>query len=277
MSKTQLLYLAAGLMLLTWLTTASASSRDPRLPMDHFNFQGYVPDSRHNRQLAEEDPSLVRLHVSPNLSWLVNQLIDAYQLNHQQTFRLHEGWGDDHSNLLDDGYIFDLVITDTLAYPQELLLKRAATEIRLLAVGRLALWAPQETVRSTNVIRLQTGAVGLMPEPSVYHQASLEVLASKELLSQVQARLQPATVFQDLYQLIATNEIPLGFIPWNRAVQEGIHKRPEVLLLDAKYHSAITHGIAITNAGAQRPEVQEFWEFIFSPKGRSLINANGFN
>lgn len=258
------------------LSLANSSSESYRLPMDSFNFQNFVADPK-SRRGPEEPPNLIRLHVDPDLYWVVNKLIDGFQAQNNLPFRIHQGRGDDHSNLVDEGYVFDLVISASMAYPQELLVANKAKEIQVLAVGRLGLWAPLETVRSTRVVELQTGAIGLMTNTSVYHQAALDVLDSVDLLPEVEKRLQTMTVFQDLYAVIKAKEVPLGFLPWNRLVQEGIDKRKEVLKLDAKHHSALTHGIALTKAGSNREEVKEFWRFVFSPKGRAIMQTAGFD
>jgi len=261
------------LALPAWANTLQSESK---LPMSQFNFQGYVPESKASGN-KDEDPNLIRIHVDPDLYWVLNQVIDNFQLEHPSPFRIHQGKGDDHSNLLDDGYTFDLVISAEMDYVQSLFNRKAAPEVQVLALGRLGLWAPRETVRSTSVISLQTGAIGLMPEDSVYHRAALEVLERHELDKKVNNRLTTMTAFQDLFVQIQENEIPLGFLPWNRLVQGGIDQRREVLKLKAEHHGAIVHGIALTNAGNAREEVKTFWRFIHGPKGKAVFKASGFD
>ncbi len=267
------LLIALLLALPAWANSLQSESK---LPMSQFNFQGYVPESKESRN-KDEDPNLIRVHVDPDLFWVLNQVIDSFQKEQQLPFRIHQGQGDDHSNLLDDGYTFDLVISAEMDYVQSLYNKKAATQVQVLALGRLGLWAPRETVRSTSVISLQNGAIGLMPTDSVYHRAALEVLERHELDRKVKSRLKPMTAFQDLYTQIQTNEIPMGFLPWNRLVQEGIEQRREVLKLKTEHHGAIVHGIALTNAGNAREDVKTFWRYIHGSKGKAVFKAAGFD
>ena len=252
------------------------SSNESSLPMSQFNFQGYVPDSKQSRK-KDEDPNLIRIHVDPQLYWVLNQVIDSYQTQHQSPFRIHQGQDEDHANLLADGYVFDLIISAEMPYLESLHRKRVTSEIQVLALGRLGLWAPKETVRSTSVVTLQTGTVGLMPENSVYYRAAMEVLERHELNIKVKKRLKPVTVFQDLYTLIEQKEIPLGFLPWNRLVQAGIEQRREVLKLNNDHHGAIVHGIAMTKQGSSRNDVKEFWRYLHGPKGKAIFKAAGFD
>ncbi|GLR64360.1 hypothetical protein GCM10007878_17980 [Marinospirillum insulare] len=263
-------------MLLALPAWANPMHSESKLPMSQFNFQGYVPESKESRN-KDEDPNLIRIHVDPDLYWVLNKVIDNYQLEHSSPFRIHQGKGDDHSNLLDDGYTFDLVISAEMDYVQSLYNSKAATQAQVLAIGRLGLWAPRETVRSTSVITLQTGAIGLMPEDSVYHRAALEVLERHELDKKVKKRLKTMTASQDLYAQIQENEIPMGFLPWNRLVQGGVSQRREVLKLKAEHHSALVHGIALTNAGNAREEVKDFWRYIHGAKGKAVFKAAGFD
>lgn len=267
------LLIALLLALPAWANSLQSESK---LPMSQFNFQGYVPESKESRN-KDEDPNLIRVHVDPDLFWVLNQAIDNFQKEQQLPFRIHQGQGDDHSNLLDDGYTFDLVISAEMDYVQSLYNRKAASQVQVLALGRLGLWAPRETVRSTSVISLQNGAIGLMPENSVYHRAALEVLERHELDKKVQKRLKTMTAFQDLYAQIQANEIPLGFLPWNRLVQGGIDQRREVLKLNSDHHGAIVHGIALTNAGNAREDVKAFWRYLHGPKGKAVFKAAGFD
>lgn len=264
------------ILLLTLPAWANANS-ESNLPMSQFNFQGYVPESKEKGRTKDEDPNLIRVHVDPDLFWVLNQVIDNFQKDNASPFRIHQGKGDDHSNLLDDGYTFDLIIAAEMDYVQSLYNKKAATQVQVLALGRLGLWAPRETVRSTSVITLQNGAIGLMPEDSVYHRAALEVLERQELTRKVKSRFKTMTAFQDLFVQIQENEIPLGFLPWNRLVQGGIEQRREVLKINKGHHGAIVHGIALTNAGSAREDVKAFWRYIHGPKGKKVFTAAGFD
>lgn len=264
------------LSLLIAMPAWANAGNESKLPMSQFNFQGFVPESEESRN-KDEDSNLIRVHVDPDLYWVLNQVIDSFQENHNRPFRIHQGKGDDHSNLLDDGYTFDLVISAEMDYVQSLYNSKTAPEVQVLALGRLGLWAPRETVRSTSVITLQTGAIGLMPESSVYHRAALEILERHELDKKTKSRFKTMTAFQDLYALIQENEIPLGFLPWNRLVQGGVDQRREVLKLKADHHGAIVHGIALTNAGNARQEVKDFWRFIHGPKGKAVFKSAGFD
>lgn len=266
----------SSLIIFLLLTLTAWANTESNLPMSQFNFQGYVPESKASRS-KEEDPNLIRVHVDPDLYWVLNQVIDHFQKEYASPFRIHQGKGDDHSSLKDDGYTFDLVISAEMDYVQSLYNTKSASDVQVLALGRLGLWAPKETVRSTSVISLQNGAIGLMPEGNVYHRAAIEVLERHELAQKVKSRLKTMTPFQDLYTQIQTNEVPMGFLPWNRLVQEGIEQRREVLKLKAEHHGAIVHGIALTNAGNAREEVKDFWRYIHGPKGKAVFKTAGFD
>lgn len=266
------LYVTLLLAPFAWANTTNESD----LPMSQFNFQGYVPESKQSRK-KEDDPNLIRIHVAPDLYWVLGQILDSYQAEHPSTFRIHQGKDTDHANLISEGYVFDLIVSTKMDYLQSLQRKNTLSKIQVLALGRLGLWAPRETVRSTSVVTLQTGTIGLMPEGSVYNRAALEVLEYNKIKTQVKKRLKSITVFQDLYTLIDTNEIPLGFLPWNRLVQAGIEERREVLKINSDHYGAIVHGIALTKQGGSRNDVKDLWRYIHGPQGKAIFKAAGFD
>lgn len=246
------------------------------LPMSQFNFQGFVPDSKENRR-GEEDPNLIRLMVNPSFYWTINQVIDQYQQQHNRPFRIHQGSYQDFINLIEDGETFDLVIFDQMAQAHELLAQKRATEARVLAIGRIGLWAPLESARSLTVINLQNGPIGLMPEHTMQHQAAREVLERGEMLRSVEPRLQTTTEFQDLYSLIEKREIPMGFLPWQRIIEGGIQQQRDVLKLPGNHHSSIIYAAALTRAGSTRMDVKHFWQQLFEPASQNTLKQSGFD
>lgn len=246
------------------------------LPMSQFNFQGFVPESAESRR-REEDPNLIRLMVNPSFYWTINRIIDQYQLQHNRPFRIHQGSYQDFINLLDEGETFDLVIFDRMSQVQELINQKRVTEIRVLAIGRIGLWAPLESARSLTVLGLQSGPIGLMPEHTMQHQAAREVLERGEILRNVESRLQTTNEFQDLYNLIEKREIPMGFLPWQRIIQGGIQQQRDVLKLPGNHHSSIIYAAGLTRTGNTRTDVKHFWQQLFEPASKNILKQSGFD
>ncbi|MBE0508699.1 MAG: substrate-binding domain-containing protein [Marinospirillum sp.] len=269
-----LITLILGLVVSLPLYASRMSQSD--LPMSQFNFQGFVPDSKENRR-GEEDPNLIRLMVNPSFYWTINRIIDQYQQQHNRPFRIHQGSYQDFINLIEDGETFDLVIFDQMAQAHELLAQKRATEARVLAIGRIGLWAPLESARSLTVINLQNGPIGLMPEHTMQHQAAREVLERGEMLRSVEPRLQTTTEFQDLYSLIEKREIPMGFLPWQRIIEGGIQQQRDVLKLQGNHHSSIIYAAALTRAGSTRMDVKHFWQQLFEPASQNILKQSGFD
>lgn len=266
--------LILGLLLSLQLQASSMSQSN--LPMSQFNFQGFVPDSAESRR-KEEDPNLIRLMVNPSFYTTINLIIDQYQQQHDRPFRIHQGSYQDYIKLIEDGETFDLVIFDRMAQVQELYNQKRVTEARVLALGRIGLWAPLESARSLSVIKLQNGSIGLMPENTMHYQAAREVLQRAEILEINERRLTPTTEFQDLYSLIEKREIPMGFLPWQRIVEAGIQNQKDVLKLRSDHHSSIIYAAALTTAGQQRADVRDFWQQLFEAPGKRILQQAGFD
>lgn len=261
--------LAFGLLI---SATAKALAND--LPMTRFNYQGYALDEQ-KAKAKEEDPNLIRIFTDPDLYLLINKFIDVYKPKERQPYRIHQGSLNDLDKLIEDGYEFDLLALGNLDDANKLLGSQV-NKVELLAVGRLALWAPGETSRSLNVLKLQNKPIARVHPTSAYHAAIDEALVSAKLDLIVKSRLTPLGLFDDVYEKVAQKEFTSGFLPFSHLVEAGVEKRKDVLLIDANLHTAITHGLALTNEGNLSPYVTEFWEFIFSPAGRKIVLGLGF-
>lgn len=258
------------------LVMASSMSQSD-LPMSQPNFQGFVPEQR-SRDERDEDPRLIRLMVHPSMSWAADQLLDAYQKkNPESRFRIHQGSQDDLIDLIEDNHTFDLLLDGEISEGMVMVNQGRAIETRVLALGRVALWAPLETVRSLRVLSLRNDAIGLQHESSPYHRAGKEVLERQELLETYRSRLTPMRLGQSLYDQVNNREIPAAFIEYQRLVQAGLNDRREVLKMPANHHGSITHSATLMRAGSEREEAMAFWDFLFSSKAQQLLDASGFD
>ncbi|WP_404418512.1 molybdate ABC transporter substrate-binding protein [Marinospirillum sp.] len=247
------------------------------LPMSQPNFQGFVPENR-NRDEREEDPNLVRLMIHPTLTEVADKLLDEYQAqNPDSRFRIHQGSQNDLLDLIEDNYTFDLLLDAEIAEGMEMVEQGRAVETRVLALGRVALWAPLETVRSINVLSLRDDKIGLHHESSPYHRAGKEILERHELLEDYRSRLEPVPLGQSLYEQVNDREIPAAFIEYHRIVQAGIQRRREVLKMPADHHGSITHSATLMREGADRDRVMNFWEYLFSDSAQKILEDAGFD
>lgn len=261
---------------ISWPLFASSMTQS-QLPMSQFNFQGFVPDSREARRQAEEDPNLIRLLVDPSFYWAINRIIDRYQETNPSPFRIHQGTHLDLEKLLDEGLQFDILVFSEMARAHEQVTRNRATEARVLAIGRMGLWAPLESARSLNVLRLQKEAIGLAAENSVHYRAAREVLERQEMLREVENRLKATGEFEDLFERVRTREIPIAFLPWQRLVEGGIDRQRDVLKLPDNHHSRIVYAAALTNAGNQRANARSFWDFLFDDRSATELRRAGFD
>ncbi|MDR9469010.1 substrate-binding domain-containing protein [Marinospirillum sp.] len=262
-------------------STASLALAGPmsqsELPMSQPNFQGFVPENR-NRDEREEDPNLVRLMIHPTLTEVADKLLDEYQAqNPDSRFRIHQGSQNDLLDLIEDNYTFDLLLDAEIAEGMEMVEQGRAVETRVLALGRVALWAPLETVRSINVLSLRDDKIGLHHESSPYHRAGKEILERHELLEDYRSRLEAVPLGTSLYQKVNDREIPAAFIEYHRIVQAGIQRRREVLKMPADHHGSITHSATLMREGADRDRVMNFWEYLFSDSAQKILEDAGFD
>ncbi|SFB84236.1 ABC-type molybdate transport system, substrate-binding protein [Marinospirillum celere] len=270
------LVLFATLLVATAIQASSMSQSD--LPMSQPNFQGFVPDQRRHMDEREEDPNLIRMMVAPSLYAVTNLLLDTYQEKRPESrFRIHQGTPDDLLDLLDDNYDFDLLLDAEISDGMARVKDGWAVRTQVLAVGRVALWAPLETVRSTRVLSLRNDPIGLQHASSPYHRAGREVLERNEVLEEYENRLTPVRLGESLFDKVKNGDFPAAFIEYHRLVQAGLHERREVLKMPSNHHGSITHSATMMRHGQSKDNVQEFWEFLFSDQAQRILKDAGFD
>lgn len=259
----------------------ASSMSQSQLPMSQPNFQGFVPEQRQRGREQDEresDPNLIRLMVHPSLYWVTHSLLDAYQKKHPQAvFRIHQGYPSDLLDLLEDNFNFDILLDGEISEGMAKITSGWAVKTRVFALGRVGLWAPQETVRSTRVLSLRSDNIGLPYEQSPYYRAAKEILERNELLEKYESRLQPMRLGEDLFTQVQQGKIPAAFIEWQRLVEAGLDQRREALKMPRNHHGSITHSATLMHEGQGRDVVMPFWEFLLSSEADQLLKQAGFD
>ena len=262
-----------------WQPASARLPSESELPMSQHNFQGFVPRGAERDGEEDLDANLIRIMVHPTLFGVIDQVIDAFQVHHPEArFRIHQGDQTELNRLLEEFTMFDIVFSGEIADAVQLVVRRQASESKVLAVGRLALWAPLESARSMRVLELQPeGRISLPLASSPYHRAAREVLQRHELEEVYAQRLRTTRLNEDQFELIRSRQTPAGIIEYHRLVLAGVHQQRDVLKIPANHHGSITHSATLMKGSQGRELANLFWDYVFSDRGQRIFRESGFD
>ena len=151
------------------------------------------------------------------------------------------------------------------------------------AIGKLALWIPQESptpnepsirslVRSIKFRKLAIANPNLAP----YGVAAIETLKALELYDQVQPHLVFGENIGQTHALVATGNAEMGFVAASSVSQIKNGEKGILLQVRPHLHRPIRQDGAILRLGAHNAVAQRFNEFLHSPQGRAIIRRAGY-
>ena len=144
------------------------------------------------------------------------------------------------------------------------------------ALGRLALWAPGQQIRSTGLAWLDQSASVTLAQANwalaPYGVAAQQVLQRSQ--RPLSARLALAENVGQVYALVASGSAAAGFVA---AAQIGKVDRESVWLVPADLHEPIEQQAVLLARGVAEPGAQAFFEYLNSTAVRERIRAAGYD
>ena len=115
------------------------------------------------------------------------------------------------------------------------------------------------------------------PKTAPYGLAAVEVLRHYNLFEKVQDKLVYGESIAQTNQFINTQAAELGFTSKSIVLSPGLLNKGIWIDLPSDIHTPITQGIVLLKHAKKRlPQAQKFNDFLFSPKGKEILNNFGY-
>ena len=181
-----------------------------------------------------------------------------------------------------EGAPFDVFVSADMKYPEELFeSKFTLDEPKIYAFGKLILLSMHEdlhpTLEELKAERIRHIAVA-NPKTAPYGVATMEVLTKYELQNSLKDKFVFGESVSQTNQFILSKVAEVGFTAKSVVMSKNMRGKGNWQEIDENLYTPIAQGIVIlNNRDIKRNEAQKFQVFLFSEKGKEILNKFGYS
>jgi len=180
------------------------------------------------------------------------------------------------------GAPFDVFVSADLKYPEELFQGGFATqEPKVYAYGKLILLSMHDSIHPTLELLKEDQIIHIgvaNPKTAPYGIATLEVLQKYKLEDVLKEKFVFGESVAQTSQFIISKVVEVGFTAKSVVMAENMRGKGNWQELDENSYSPIAQGIVvINNRKLKRKDAQQFYDFLFTPKGKEILNKFGYS
>jgi molybdate transport system substrate-binding protein len=182
-----------------------------------------------------------------------------------------------------NGAPFDVFLSADMHYPQYLYLQGFASAApKIYAYGSLVLWSMKNLDLNHWQALLTNDSVRKIalanPKTAPYGREAMRVLTYLKLDRKVQTKLVFGESISQTNQYIYSGVVELGFTAKSVVVSPEMKGRGKWIDLPPASYQAIAQGAVILKHGKEYKSTlaQQFFDFLYSDKARTILERNGF-
>jgi molybdate transport system substrate-binding protein len=181
-----------------------------------------------------------------------------------------------------EGAPFDVFVSADMKYPYELFKNGfTTTEPKVYAYGKLVIWTMNKQLSPSfkSFTKKQVKHIALAnPKTAPYGLSALEALKKKEIYDRVKNKLVFGENIAQTNQFITTYVAQIGFTSKSVVLSSKMKNKGIWEEVDPELYSPIAQGIVILkNRNDQIENAQKFNDFLFSDKGKEILNKFGYS
>ena len=179
-----------------------------------------------------------------------------------------------------EGAPFDIIVSADMKYPEELFKNGFTTsEPKIYAYGTLVLWSMENDVEVSisSLTKNDIKHIAIAnPKTAPYGLASIEVLKHYNIIDSLQHKLVYGENISQTNQFITSKAAEIGFT--SKSVVIANKTKGKWVEINSNIYTPILQGIAvIKNNNNNSKEAKQFYDFMFSPKGKEILDKFGYS
>ena len=179
-----------------------------------------------------------------------------------------------------EGAPFDIFVSADMKYPLELFNKGfTLTEPKIYAYGKLVLWTIHNDIEPSIKVLTKSKIKHIAvanPKIAPYGLASFEALKYYNVIDSVQDKLVFGESISQTNQFITSKAAEIGFT--SKSVVLSNQLKGKWFEIDSAIYTPIAQGITLLKNSSDHPkEAQQFYDFMFSTKGKEILDKFGYS
>ena len=175
------------------------------------------------------------------------------------------------------GAPYDVFVSANMKYPQDIFENNLAIrKPSIYAYGVLVLWTHRTSISIRDLVSNSIQKIAIAnPTTAPYGKAAVDALKKSDLLDRVNEKLVYGESISQVNQFILSNAVDAGFTSKSVVVSRELENTGKWIAIDQDLYNPIEQGIVVIK-GDHEKEATQFFDFMFSEKGRNILLANGY-
>lgn len=219
--------------------------------------------------------------TAANMQFAIGELVKTFSFESGIDCEVILGSSGKLTAQIKEGAPFHLFVSADIKFPADLFQNGYAhAPPKIYAFGSLVLWSMKpgfrasiDSLTSPNVRHIAMAN----PKTAPYGEAVLEVLKHYQIFEKVKDKLVFGESIAQTNQFITTTAAELGFTSKSVVLSPGIIGQGNWTPIDSSIYSPIAQGvIIIKNKDVFFDQAQQFYNFLFSQKGKEILTKFGY-
>jgi molybdate transport system substrate-binding protein len=173
---------------------------------------------------------------------------------------------------IENGAPFDIFLSANEQYVKDLAAAGLATDVTIYAIGRIALWSPNGSVKSLADLKNKSVIHLAIPNPqhAPYGVAARQALESQGVWKDVEPKIVYGENVRQALQFAESGNVEAVITSWTLLIGKGT-------LLPAEWHAPIRQTGAVVKSSSQGDAARRFLKFLISAEAQKILNAGGLS
>lgn len=219
--------------------------------------------------------------TAANMQYPLEELIDEFEKEYNIKCEAVIGSSGKLTAQIIEGAPYHILLSADMKYPIELFEKGLSGAPKIYGYGKLVFWTLKDDI-SPDIEALAQQEIEHMaianPKTAPYGKAAMEVFRNSETLIVVENKLVYGESISQTNQFILSEAADIGVTAKSSLFSPHIKNLGKWQDVDQSLYSPIAQGVVVlNNQNQQKNAAIKFYEFLFSNKGKEILNKFGYS
>jgi len=229
----------------------------------------------------QEKKSNLTIATAANMKFAMQELVEEFQQETGIKSEVIVGSSGKLTAQIKEGAPYDLFVSADMKFPNTLF-KSGLTmdKPKIYAYGSLVIWTVNTQLKADykTFFKKQVNHIALAnPKTAPYGRAAVEVLKKKDLYKSLKSKFVYGESIAQTNQFIISYAAEIGFTAKSTVLSPNMKGKGNWKDVDPDLYAPIEQGLVILkNRDIHLEEAKRFQEFLFSDKGKEILNKFGY-
>ncbi len=231
---------------------------------------------------CQETPNKITIATAANVQFAMQELAAVFTEDTGIATEIILGSSGKILAQIKEGAPYDVFVSANIKYPNSLFnAGHTVQKPEVYGYGKLVLWTTTEGIKPSLQLLTTESITHIAianPKTAPYGVAAEELLKHYGIYEQVKGKLVFGESLSQTNLFINSGAAEIGFTALAVVKSPKLLLKGNWLLLDSSTYTPIAQGVVvIKKEGKNTKQIQAFYRFLFSPKGRSILKKYGYD